>query len=125
MRDEREVKRRTEVGVADRNQPMIARIWRGWATPENADAYEAHFRTSVLIELRGVEGFVAAQLLRRTDGDEVELMAVTYWDSMAAIRRFAGEDYEVAVVAPAAQAVLSRYEERVVLYEVEFTTDAS
>lgn len=77
---------------------MIARIWRGWASPENADAYEDHFRTSVQAELRGVEGFVEAQLLRRVVGDEV------------------------AVVAPHAQDVLSRFEKRVAHFEVAFVT---
>jgi heme-degrading monooxygenase HmoA len=103
---------------------MIARIWRGWASPANADTYDAHFRTSVQAELRGIEGFVEAQLLRRIVGNEVEVMAVTYWESIGAIRRFAGDDYEVAVVAPYAQELLSRYEDRVALYEVAFVASA-
>jgi heme-degrading monooxygenase HmoA len=97
---------------------MIARIWRGWTTPANADAYEEHFRTSVQAELRGVEGFVEAQLLRRAVGDEVEFLAITYWDSIEAVRRFAGGEYEVAVVAPHAREVLSRFEVRVAHFEV-------
>jgi heme-degrading monooxygenase HmoA len=108
--------------IAQGEQLMIARIWRGWATPANADAYEEHFRTSVQTELRGVEGFVEAQLLRRADGEEIEFLAITYWDSIEAVRRFAGEEYEVAVVAPHAREVLSHFEDRVAHYEVAFVT---
>ena len=92
---------------------MIARVWRGWATPPNAAAYETHFRTEVLAHLGQVTGFVDAQLLRRDDGDDVELMTVTYFASIEAIRAFAGADYETAVVAPEARRVLARFEERV------------
>jgi heme-degrading monooxygenase HmoA len=104
---------------------MIARIWRGWATAEHADAYETHFRTSVQAELRGIAGFAEAQLLRRSVGDEVEFLAMTYWDSIEAIRRFAGDDYEIAVVAQDARDVLSRFEDRVVHYEVAIVARTS
>src|SRR4051794_19189551 len=93
---------------------MIARVWRGWATsPANAAAYEQHFRTEVLAHLGQVSGFVDAQLLRRDDGDAIELMTVTYFASIEAIQGFAGADYEMAVVAPEARCVLSRFEDRV------------
>jgi heme-degrading monooxygenase HmoA len=104
---------------------MIARIWRGWTSPENADAYEEHFRTSVQAELRGVEGFVEAQLLRRVVGDEIEFVAISYWDSIEAVRRFAGEEYEVAVVAPQARDVLTRFEDRVAHFKVALVTPAT
>jgi heme-degrading monooxygenase HmoA len=97
---------------------MIARVWRGWATPPNAAAYEEHFRGEVLAHLGQVTGFVTAQLLRRDDADEIELMTVTYFESIEAITGFAGADYETAVVAPEARRVLSRFEERVRHYEV-------
>jgi heme-degrading monooxygenase HmoA len=97
---------------------MIARVWRGWEQPEQAAAYEQHFTTAVQDELRAVEGFVGAQLLRRQAGDEVEIMAITTWESMTVIYGFAGEDVERAVVAPEAQQILSRFEDRVVHYEV-------
>ncbi len=65
--------------VKTERRDVIARTWRGWAHPENADAYEAHSRTSVHAELRGVEGFVEAQLLRRAIGGEVEILAIIWW----------------------------------------------
>jgi heme-degrading monooxygenase HmoA len=101
---------------------MIARVWRGWAQPEQALAYERHFTTAVQAELRAVAGFVGAQLLRRQVGDEVELVAITTWESLAVIHGFAGEDTERAVVAPEAQRLLSRYEERVTHFEVVLAT---
>src|SRR4051794_18777368 len=101
---------------------MIARVWRGWAQPEQASAYERHFKTAVQAELRAVEGFVGAKLLRRQAGNEVELVAITTWASMAVIHGFAGDDVERAVVAPEAQRLLSRYEDRVTHYEVAYAT---
>ena len=104
---------------------MIARVWRGWAQPEQASAYERHFRTAVQAELRAIEGFVAAQLLRRQVGDEVELMAITTWESMAVVHGFAGADVERAVVAPEAQQILSRFEDRVTHFEVAYATGST
>lgn len=104
---------------------MIARVWRGWAAPEGADAYERHFRSSVLTELEGLEGFRGATLLRRASGDEVEeveVLAITWFESMDAVRRFAGPEPERAVVQEAAHRVLSRYEEAVSHYEVRAST---
>lgn len=97
---------------------MIARIWRGWATPENALTYEAHFRETMLPHLLDVPGFREARLLRREDGAEIELVVVTIFDTMDAIRAFAGADPERAVVAAEARQALSRFEDRVVHYEV-------
>ena len=101
---------------------MIARVWRGWAQPEQASAYERHFTTTVQAELRAVEGFVGAQLLRRQAGAEVEIVAITTWESMEVIHGFAGDDIERAVVAPEAQQILSRYEDRVTHFEVAYAT---
>jgi heme-degrading monooxygenase HmoA len=96
---------------------MIARIWHGWTRPENADAYEGHLRGEVLPGIeRRVEGFRGVYLLRR-DGDEIEFVTVTLWDSLDAVREFAGEDYDLAVVPDTARRLLSRFDERSVHYE--------
>jgi heme-degrading monooxygenase HmoA len=98
---------------------MLARLWHGWTTPENADAYEAHLRSEVLPGIeRRIEGFRGVYLLRRVAGEEVEFVTVTLWDSLDAVREFAGEDCEVAVVPPEAQRILSHYDERSLHYEV-------
>jgi heme-degrading monooxygenase HmoA len=97
---------------------VIARVWRGWARPGHADAYEAVLRSRVLPGLRGLDGYRGAHVLRRTDGDEVEFVTVTYFESEEAVRAFAGEDVEHAVVSAAAREVLSRFDERARHYEV-------
>jgi heme-degrading monooxygenase HmoA len=98
---------------------MLARLWHGWTKPENADAYEALLRSEVLPGIeRRIAGFRGVYLLRNESGDEVEFVTVTLWDSLDAVREFAGEDFEVAVVPAEAQRVLSRYDERSMHYEV-------
>lgn len=99
---------------------MISRIWHGWTTPENADAYEALLKSEIFVGIqnRQIDGYRGIQLLRRDLGDEVEFVTIMWFDSLDAVRAFAGEDYEVAVVPPKAQAVLSRFDERSQHYEV-------
>src|SRR5215475_12552777 len=69
---------------------MIIREWRGRVRPSNADAYPRHFREKVVPELRKVPGFVGAHLSRRQLGDQIEFLVLTRWQSMDAIRGFAG-----------------------------------
>ncbi len=99
---------------------MIARIWHGWTTPANADAYEAMLREEIFVGIKGrkIPGFRSIELLRRTAGSEVEFVTIMGFDSLAAVREFAGEDYEAAVVPPKARAVLARFDARSQHYEV-------
>lgn len=99
---------------------MISRIWHGWTTPENADVYERLLREEIFtgIQGRNIPGFRRIQLFRRNVGEEVEFVTVMYFDSLDAVRLFAGEDYEAAVVPPAARAVLSHFNARSQHYEV-------
>jgi heme-degrading monooxygenase HmoA len=97
---------------------MIARIWRGWAPQPTAEDYQRHYESEVSEHLRAVAGFRGAQLLRRDDGGEVMFTSITWFDSLAAVRGFAGDDPERAVVQEAARAVLSRWDERVAHHEV-------
>ena len=99
---------------------MIARFWRGWTTPTNADAYEALLRTTIFpgIRQRRIAGFQGIELLRRPAGPEVEFVTIMWFDSLQAVRAFAGMDYEIAVVPSAARAVLHRFDERSAHYEV-------
>ncbi len=99
---------------------MIARIWHGWTTPSNADAYESLLKSEIFIGIqdRQIVGYRGIQLLRREVGDEVEFVTVMWFDSIDAVRAFAGEDYEVAVVPPKARALLSRFDARSQHYEV-------
>lgn len=98
---------------------MIARIWRGWTAPADADAYETLLREQILpgIADRGLEGYRGAHLLRRSDGDEVEFVTILWFDSIDVVRDFAGVDHEAAVVPDAARQLLKRYDERSQHYE--------
>jgi hypothetical protein len=99
---------------------MIGRVWHGWTTPENADAYESLLRHEIFegIQGRQIAGFREIQLLRRSLETEVEFITIMWFDSLEAVRAFAGEDYEVAVVPPQAQALLSRFDGRSQHYDV-------
>ncbi len=99
---------------------MISRIWHGWTTPQNADNYEALLKREIFvgIENQHIPGFRGIQLLRREVGAEVEFVTIMLFDSLSAVREFAGENYEVAVVPEKARAVLARFDERSQHYEV-------
>jgi heme-degrading monooxygenase HmoA len=99
---------------------MICRIWHGWTTPANADAYEALLRTEIFHGIAGREipGYQGIELLRRADRELVEFVTIMWFDSLDAVRSFAGPDYEVAVVPPQARVLLERFDSRSAHYEV-------
>jgi antibiotic biosynthesis monooxygenase (ABM) superfamily enzyme len=99
---------------------MISRVWHGWTRPANADAYEALLKTEIFVGIqhRQIAGYRGIHLFRRSLGAEVEFITVMWFDSLEAVRAFAGEDYEVAVVLPEARALLSRFDARSLHYEV-------
>ena len=97
---------------------MIIREWRGRADAERAEAYPRHFREHVLPDLRRLPGFLGADLCRRRQGEQIEFLVLTRWQSMDAIRAFAGPDPERAVVEPGAVAALVEFDASVRHYEV-------
>jgi antibiotic biosynthesis monooxygenase (ABM) superfamily enzyme len=104
---------------------VIARLWHGWTTPENADAYERLLRTEIFpgISAKGVGGYCGIELLRRPLGDEVEFVTVMRFDSWEAVKDFAGEDHEAAYVPAKARQVLSRFDGRARHYEIRESRD--
>jgi len=102
---------------------MISRLWRGWTTFDNADAYEELLRTKILPGIHRVDGYKGAYLLRRDVEDRVEFVTLTLWESMDAVRAFAGEDHEVAVVPPEARQLLSKFDRRSKHYETVIEPD--
>lgn len=96
---------------------MIIREWRGRAAVARADACPAHFRDTVLPELRHIPGFVGASLSRRRLDDVIEFLVLTRWESLEAIRAFAGDDIGAAVVEPGAAAALIDHEKSVQHHE--------
>jgi heme-degrading monooxygenase HmoA len=99
---------------------MISRIWRGWTSRENADAYEELLRTEIFVGItqRSIQGYHGIRLLRRDVDDGVEFVTIMCFDSLDAVRAFAGEDYEVAVVPPKARQLLSKFDGRSAHYQV-------
>ena len=100
---------------------MISRIWHGWTWPANADTYESLLKTEIFqgIQARQIAGYRGIQLLRRDLESEVEFVTIMWFDSLEAVRTFAGEDHEAAVVPPGARALLSRFDARSRHYEVK------
>jgi heme-degrading monooxygenase HmoA len=97
---------------------MIARIWSGRATPANAGHYQRHFTDDVAPQLKSIPGNLGAYLLRRETDGRVEFVAVTLWDSLDTVTQFTGPDPSIAIVEPAARAVLSDFDPDVRHYEV-------
>ena len=97
---------------------MIARTWRGRATPQNAPAYVKHFTETVVPQLKSLPGHRGAWLMQRAAGGEVELVALTLWDSRASIEAFAGCDISRAHVEPQARAVLASFDDFAEHYEI-------
>jgi antibiotic biosynthesis monooxygenase (ABM) superfamily enzyme len=99
---------------------MISRIWHGWTTPENAETYERMLKEEIFTNIRDrhIDGFRNIQLLRRPAGKEVEFVTIMEFDSLEAVREFAGEDYEAAVVPEKARAILARFDKRSQHYEI-------
>jgi heme-degrading monooxygenase HmoA len=95
-------------------------MWRGWTRTDDADEYDRHYRSEVLSTLRQVPGFRGARLLRRTVDHETEFVSLTFFDTIDAIRLFAGDDHETAVVGAEARRVLVRFDARVLHYDVAF-----
>lgn len=105
---------------------MIARIWHGWTQPENADAYEKLLKEEIFMGIAGrkIPGYQGIRLLRRTlDSGEIEFVTIMWFDSLQAVKQFAGEDYEQAVVPPKARALLARFDQRSQHYEVRERQD--
>ena len=97
---------------------MIVRMWKGRAVAAMADAYQTHVTTVVFRKLTAIDGYLGGRVLRRTAGDYVEFVVCTDWASWDAIRAFAGETPDRAVVEPAARAVLHDFDEHVHHFDV-------
>jgi heme-degrading monooxygenase HmoA len=106
---------------------VIVRLWHGWTTPANADAYEALLREEIFtgIARREIRGYGGIELFRRPLDGEVEFVTVMRFDSLDAVRAFAGDDYETAVVPPRARVLLLRFDARSAHYDARPTGPTS
>lgn len=94
---------------------MICRMWRGWTQPPNATSYESYLKGDLFPRVKqelGGRGYRGFHLLRRDRGDEVEFVTMLWFDSLEAVRGFAGTNYEIPVISEKAHRLLSRYSER-------------
>ncbi|HZP20953.1 MAG TPA: antibiotic biosynthesis monooxygenase [Bauldia sp.] len=98
---------------------MIFRLWHGWTSPANADAYQRIVQEEVfaMIAAKQVAGYRGIDLLRRRVGDEVEFVTIMRFDTLDNVKAFAGEDYERSFVPPQARAVLKRFDDRAQHYD--------
>ena len=97
---------------------MIVRRWAARATAEGVQKYETHFRQSVLPELARIDGHRGAYLLQSNDDGLIEIIVLTLWTSMDAVRAFAGDAPEEAVVEPPAREALVAFDQAVSHHEV-------
>ena len=99
---------------------MITRIWHGYTTLENADAYENLLKTEVFpsIEKKNVKGYRKISLLKRVLDSEVEFITIMLFDDIQSVKQFVGEDYEQSYVPARAREILSHYDDRAQHYEI-------
>ena len=101
---------------------MVARVWHGYTTPANADAYEAMLKPELLPGLSSAKGFRGSYLMRRAAGEEIEFVTIILWDSLDDIRAIAGADYERAVIPVERRALLTRWDEKAAHYDIRSST---
>jgi len=99
---------------------LISRIWHGWTSRDNANAYEELLRTEIFTNIaqQSIPGYRGIHLLRRDVDDGVEFVTIMWFDTLDAVRAFAGDEYEIAVVPPKARQLLSRFDGRSAHYHV-------
>jgi heme-degrading monooxygenase HmoA len=99
---------------------MIARHWTGLAKREKADEYILHLKNDTFKQLANIDGFISASILQRALPEGIEFLIITEWASLDAIKKFAGNDAETAVVPKLVQKIMIRYDEKVRHYEVNY-----
>jgi heme-degrading monooxygenase HmoA len=97
---------------------MVARIWHGRTLTAKADDYEKYLQASGVKKILATDGNHGVEVLRRTDGVKTDFIVISYWESIEAVKRFAGADYEKAVILPRDGEYLIEVEPAVVHYEV-------
>jgi heme-degrading monooxygenase HmoA len=97
---------------------MIARVWHGRTRAKHAEEYAEYMHRTGVEAHRATNGNRGSMILRRLDGDEADFYVISLWESMDAVKRFAGEDPEVAVYFPEDQRYLLEFEPHVLHYEL-------
>lgn len=109
---------RASAGDSSPGHGLIVRMWKARTTPLKSGEYVEHATRKVFPALGAIAGHRGAYLLRRAVDGAVEFVVLTLWDSMEAVRKFAGPKPEKAVVEPEARAALTDFDESVTHFEV-------
>jgi len=102
---------------------MISRHWTGLAKKERADEYIDHLQNDTFKQIATINGFISARILKRNLQEGTEFLIVTEWETLDAIKQFAGTSYETAVVPELVRTIMLKYDEKVRHYEVNFATN--
>ena len=86
---------------------MISRHWTGLAKSERANEYIAHLKNDTFSQLKTIDGFISAQILKREVEEGIEFLIITGWASFDAIRQFAGTNLDTAVVPGIVQEIMT------------------
>jgi hypothetical protein len=100
---------------------VICRVWHGWTSVANADAYDDYLQQELFPQLQREQaagGFRGFHLLRRANVNEVEFVTMLWFDSLQAVQSFAGESYEIPMISPKARSLLTRFADRTEHYEL-------
>lgn len=99
---------------------MIARIWHGYTSIENADVYENLLKEEIFpeIEEKIIRGYKGAQLLRREQEKEVEFTTIIWFENIESVKSFVGENYDSVYVPEKAREILSRFDQKAVHHEL-------
>ena len=98
---------------------MIARMWRGWTKADKADAYEKLLQEVVYPGLQEINGYHGGYIFRQDGKDETEFVTINLFESLDAVKAFAGPDYDVPVLEPEARRLLFRAEPVARHYDVK------
>jgi heme-degrading monooxygenase HmoA len=101
---------------------MIARVWHGVTEASKGDEYVEFLKRSGVPDYQSTPGNRGVYILRRLDGGKADFLLITFWDSLEAIKDFAGEDVTKAKYYPEDANFLLEFEPRVIHYEVMLTT---
>jgi len=75
------------------DRPMVARIWHGRTPADKTDEYRQYLFDVGVKKIASLPGNRGVQMMVSKSADQGEFMIVSYWDSIEAIKGYAGEDY--------------------------------
>jgi heme-degrading monooxygenase HmoA len=93
-------------------------MWHGRVPTSKALAYREFVNKTAIPDYQSVPGNISVHILERQEGEVTHFITLTFWESLSAIKSFAGDDLEKAKYYPEDDEYLLEFEPRVVHYEV-------